>query len=149
MGRVAELESALHVSKVKAKESKLHVRPVELSQLELDDALKRLSAWKLVHRPSDRAKTGQAAELHRQFTFESFEDALHFMMTASRRIVLMDHHPEWLNSYRSVSVWLTTWEIGYKPSPLDVELASYLDDLYISYKPKVELEETNRETPCS
>jgi pterin-4a-carbinolamine dehydratase len=128
--------SVQRVTKVKTKETKPHVRPNDLSQLELDEILKRLAAWNLAHRPNKRAKTGQAAELHRQFTFESFEDAMHFMLVASRRIMLMDHHPEWLNSYKSVSVWLTTWEVGFKPSSLDVELAAYLDELYTTYKPK-------------
>jgi|GEM_PF-3999659 len=58
---------------------------------------------------------------------------MHFMLAASRRIGLMDHHPEWLNAYKTVSVWLTTWEIGFKPSALDVVLAGYLDELYTNY----------------
>ena len=124
------------VSKLKTEESKPHVRPNELSQLELDEALKGLVAWKLVHRPNNRAKTGHAVELHRQFSVEAFEDAMHFILAASRRIILMDHHPEWHNSYKSISVWSTTWEIGFKPSLLDVELAAYLDNLYASYIPK-------------
>src|SRR5262245_29194233 len=53
------------VSKVKSKETKPHVRPKELSQLELDEALTGLAAWKLVQRPNSRAKTGHATELHR------------------------------------------------------------------------------------
>ena len=118
---------------MKAKESKPHIRPDALTQPELDAALQRLPAWQLVHRPNQRAKTGQAIELHRQFSFESFEDAMHFMLAASRRIVLMDHHPEWLNRYKKVSVWLTTWEIDYRPSTLDVELAGHLENLYASY----------------
>jgi 4a-hydroxytetrahydrobiopterin dehydratase len=116
--------------------SKPHVRPKELSPVEQDSALKRLAAWQLVQRPNTRAKTGHATELHRQFPFDSFEDALHFMLTASRRITLMDHHPEWHNSYKTVSVWSTTWEIDYKLSPLDIELATYLDELYTSYQPQ-------------
>ena len=121
---------------MKTEETKPHVRPKELSQVELDEALAHLSVWNLVHRPNNRAKSGHAFELHRKFTFQSFEDAMHFMLVASRRISLMDHHPEWLNSYKSISVWLTTWEIGFKPSSLDVELAAYLDELYTNYKPK-------------
>ena len=119
---------------MKPKETKPHVPPKELSQLELDEALKRLAAWKLVQRPSLRSKTGAAEEFHRQFLFKSFEDAMHFMLAVSRHIGLMDHHPEWLNAYKTVSVWLTTWEIGFKPSPLDVELAGYLDELYMNYE---------------
>ena len=121
---------------MKDKDPKPHVRPNALSDSELDEALKRLTAWKVVQRPHPRAKAGQATELHREFTFESFEDAMRFMLDASHRMVLMDHHPEWLNAYKKVSVWLTTWETGYKPSRLDVQLAEHLDELYGSYQPK-------------
>jgi 4a-hydroxytetrahydrobiopterin dehydratase len=112
----------------------------ELSQAELDVAVERLAAWTVVRRRNERAQSGQAVELHRQFTFASFEDAMHFMLTASRRIGRMDHHPEWLNAHRRVAVWLTTWETGFKPSARDLELAGYLDRLYAEYQPALSVE---------
>jgi hypothetical protein len=33
-----------------------------------------------------------------------------------------------------VSVWLSTWDIGHKPSRLDIELALYLDELYKTFQ---------------
>ena len=73
----------------------------------------------------------------RDYMFESFDDALHFMNTASRFISLTDHHPEWTNIWRTVRVRLTTFDIGFKPTMLDVDLASYLDDLHESYQRKI------------
>jgi len=66
----------------------------------------------------------------RTFDFESFDDAIHFMSTASRFIDRIDHHPEWTNIWRTLIVYLTTWDIGHKPSMLDVDVAAYLDELY-------------------
>jgi hypothetical protein len=36
-----------------------------------------------------------------------------------------------------VVVYLTTWDIGHKPSMLDVDLATYLDELYQNYERKI------------
>jgi len=68
-------------------------------------------------------------ELTRTFTFPSFEDAMRFMDEASEHIARVDHHPRWENSHRKVTVWLSTWSIGRKPSSFDVELAEYLNRL--------------------
>jgi pterin-4a-carbinolamine dehydratase len=72
----------------------------------------------------------------RRYTFESFEDAIHFMNAASRFISKYDHHPEWTNIWRTLIVYLTTWDIGNKPSLLDVDVAAYLDELHKSYQKK-------------
>jgi pterin-4a-carbinolamine dehydratase len=70
----------------------------------------------------------------RQFIFESFEDAIHFMATASRAIAKYDHHPEWSNKWRTVLVYLSTWDIGDKVSIIDIDVASYLNELYKNYQ---------------
>ena len=71
--------------------------------------------------------------LLRSYRFRSFEDAIHFMATASRFIVRTEHHPAWANIWRTVTVRLTTFDIGHKPSVFDSRLAEYLDDLYREY----------------
>ena len=69
------------------------------------------------------------------FEFASFEDAIAFMGGAARRISEMDHHPRWENIWRTVSVWLTTWDIGQKPTELDLQLARYLEELRSTFPP--------------
>lgn len=69
----------------------------------------------------------------RSFEFASFEDAMHFMFSATRHIGRVDHHPDWENIWRTITIWLTTWDIGHKPSHYDVELAQYLDELFENY----------------
>jgi pterin-4a-carbinolamine dehydratase len=71
--------------------------------------------------------------LVRTYIFVSFEDAMHFMQTASRYISRAEHHPEWENVWVSVRVWLTSWDIGHRPSLKDVALAEQLDKLYENY----------------
>jgi pterin-4a-carbinolamine dehydratase len=68
-------------------------------------------------------------ELYRSFEFSSFDDAIAFMGAAVPTINQLNHHPRWENLWRTVSVWLTTWDIGHRISPLDIDLAMSLDQL--------------------
>ena len=58
------------------------------------------------------------------------------MSVAARHISTVEHHPRWENIWRTVTVWLTTWDIGSQPSVLDIELAGYLDQLFKPYDPR-------------
>jgi pterin-4a-carbinolamine dehydratase len=105
-----------------------------LDENNLKRALDRLPEW---HIDEWHADNKDKKGLSRNYVFESFDDAIHFMNTASRFIDSTDHHPEWTNIWRTVIVRLTTFDIGFKPTMLDVDLASYLDDLYKSYQRKI------------
>ncbi|HPY42404.1 MAG TPA: 4a-hydroxytetrahydrobiopterin dehydratase [Thiolinea sp.] len=102
-----------------------------LTQEELEAALRQLSDWQVVV-SSTLAKDAkqQSYELHRVFKFASFEAAMGFMAQATRLITQLDHHPRWENTWRTVSVWLTTWDAGHQPSMLDLQLARQLDALW-------------------
>lgn len=104
-----------------------------LDQYNLKLLGERLPGWKIVQRQGPK---GVKTELTRQYTFETFEDAIHFMSTSSRFISKYDHHPEWTNMWTTLTIYLSTWDIGFKPSLLDVDVAAYLDDLYRSYTQK-------------
>lgn len=105
----------------------------ELTAAELHTALQQLPEWKCVTSDLPNSPGRQRTELFRTYEFASFEDALAFMSTAVSRISEMQHHPRWENIWRTVSVWLSTWDIGHKPSELDVQLASYFDSLRGQY----------------
>jgi pterin-4a-carbinolamine dehydratase len=104
-----------------------------LSESELKDALASLPGWEISHRAAPGRPDRQTIELYRLFKFGSFEDAIHFMSTASRFIAATNHHPEWINLWVSIRVWLTTWDIGHQPTFKDVRLAEYLERLYREY----------------
>jgi pterin-4a-carbinolamine dehydratase len=105
-----------------------------LGEQSLRDLEKRLPTWKIV---SHTSEIGRKTELMRKYEFKSFLDAVHFMNTAARFIDQRDHHPEWTNIWRTLIVRLTTWDIGWKQSVLDVEVAAYLDQLYRAYTPNI------------
>jgi pterin-4a-carbinolamine dehydratase len=110
----------------------LKIKPLDEQNLQRLE--QRLPSWRVVSRTTEK---GEKIELMRTFQFESFQDLIHFMNTASRFIDRIDHHPEWTNIWRTLIVYLTTWDIGSKPSMLDVDLAAYLDDLYKGYVRKI------------
>lgn len=62
------------------------------------------------------------------FTFEDFTEAFGFMTRAALWAEKWNHHPEWSNVYKTVTVTLTTHDVGGL-SPLDVKLARKLDSL--------------------
>jgi len=111
--------------------------PLPLLKIEAlsDDNLQRLAtrlpAWRVVSRLHGDV---EKIELMRTYEFESFLDVIHFMNTASRFVDRIDHHPDWTNIWRTLVVYLTTWDIGHRPSMLDVDVAAYLDSLFDSYQ---------------
>jgi pterin-4a-carbinolamine dehydratase len=105
-----------------------------LADSDLEAALSELSDdWKVEERPDERAENGVARELVRAYPFASFEDAIHFMVAASRFISATDHHPAWENEYRTLRVRLSTWDAKGRISSKDVRLARYLDGLFREY----------------
>ena len=71
--------------------------------------------------PDDQAIT-------REFEFPDFARAMAFMTAVAVRADRMDHHPEWSNVYRKVSVRLTTHS-AHGLTRLDFELAAYMDEI--------------------
>lgn len=108
-----------------------HVRPEPLSSEELAEFCR--NGWELVVSLIPGKEPLKRTELMRTYEFASFEAAIDFMSEASRFISSLNHHPRWENIWRNVTVWLTTWDIGHKPSRYDLELAQYLDGLFKRY----------------
>ncbi len=65
-------------------------------------------------------------KLHREFQFRDFVTAFGFMTQVALIAERMNHHPEWFNVYRTVTVDLTTHDAG-GISRKDFELASAMD----------------------
>lgn len=66
--------------------------------------------------------------LAKTFRFADFVQAFGFMTRAALVAERMDHHPEWSNVYRTVTVTLTTHDAG-GITVLDLDLAARMDDL--------------------
>jgi pterin-4a-carbinolamine dehydratase len=101
-----------------------------LTQTELDNELKLLSGWELVESliPGDYPKSRH--ELRKVYVFKSFRSAIQFMSSAVVPIDRIQHHPRWENQWRSVTVYLSTWDIGFRVSQFDIDLAKVLDGVY-------------------
>jgi 4a-hydroxytetrahydrobiopterin dehydratase len=90
----------------------------KLSQAQIKDALTSLPGWSV-----------KEDKLHKEYEFDSFAEAIGWMMSAAIEIDKMNHHPEWSNVYNSVTVNLVTHDLGDAISNLDVELAHKLEEL--------------------
>ena len=106
----------------------------EFSEVELAGELKSLPEWEVSVSELPGKESLKRAELKRTYKFASFEDAIDFMKTAAGHISKVNHHPRWENNWRTITVWLSTWDAGFKPTQLDLELAHYLDNLHQNYK---------------
>ena len=61
------------------------------------------------------------------FTFGDFNEAFGWMSRVAMVAEKMDHHPEWFNVYKTVTVTLATHDAG-GVTALDVKLARIMDD---------------------
>jgi 4a-hydroxytetrahydrobiopterin dehydratase len=90
---------------------------MRLSQMDIDEQLKNLPGWSVVNE-----------KLHKEFQFDSFNQAFGFMTRAAMEIEKMNHHPEWFNVYNKITVELTTHDaVGITKN--DVNLARILNYL--------------------
>jgi len=70
-------------------------------------------------------------KLAKTFEFETFEEAIDFMVRASIVISELDHHPEWTNVYNRVMVSLCTHDAGNVVTQKDHDLATALDQVLL------------------
>lgn len=104
--------------------------PGALTEAEIESALAELSKWKLEVSPMPGQYPKQRTEICRHYQFEKFHLAIEFMMACVPVIVAKKHHPRWQNVFRTVTVWLSTWDIGNKVTHIDIELAKSMDETY-------------------
>ena len=104
-----------------------------LTEFEIENALRRLPGWQITTSFIPGKEPNKRTELMRTYEFARFEDAIDFMAEATKHISVVQHHPRWENTWRTLRVWLSTWDIGHRPSQYDLELAEYLDNLFGKY----------------
>ncbi len=90
---------------------------IRLSSEKISEELKNLPGWSI-----------KDEKLHRDFEFESFNQAFGFMTRAAMEIEKMNHHPEWFNVYNRLTVDLMTHDAG-GITQNDVDLAKILNSL--------------------
>ncbi|MPZ55587.1 MAG: 4a-hydroxytetrahydrobiopterin dehydratase [Rhizobiales bacterium] len=82
-------------------------------------ALAKLMGWSEVEGRDAITKT---------FTFKDFNAAFGFMTRVALVAEKLDHHPEWFNVYKTVTVTLSTHDAGGLTGR-DIELAQTMDRL--------------------
>ena len=90
---------------------------MRLSQTDIEEKLKDLPGWSIVNE-----------KLHKEFQFESFNQAFGFMTRAAMEIEKMNHHPEWFNVYNKIIIELTTHD-ARGSTENDTNLAKILNSL--------------------
>ncbi|MFJ5231297.1 4a-hydroxytetrahydrobiopterin dehydratase [Kitasatospora sp. NPDC088391] len=113
------------------------VVPAESDAAQIEAALAdSLRHWEVRGRRFDAVAAGTAPDdqeqigLYREFGFRTFQDAVAFMHAAAPGCDVANHHPDWGNVWKTVRVFLTTWDIGHRISERDIELAEYLERAY-------------------
>lgn len=81
------------------------------------NALKELTQWREV--------SGRDV-IARKFEFRDFNEAFGFMARVALLAEKMDHHPEWMNVYKTVDVRLTTHDAG-GVTEKDIAMAKAMD----------------------
>ena len=84
---------------------------------EMESALKDLPGWLVVDR-----------KLYKKFQFNSFAQAIAWIVSVAIYADKIDHHPEWANVYNRVEVHLITHDMD-AISTLDLELATHMNSL--------------------
>ncbi|MGW2938081.1 4a-hydroxytetrahydrobiopterin dehydratase [Streptomyces sp. NPDC001156] len=111
--------------------------PDLLSEEKIEVALRgTLRQWRIQQRkldetsPGTKGATPEAVGLYREYRFRTFRDAVSFMHVTAPGCDIAIHHPVWENIWRTVRIYLTTWDIGHRISDRDVQLAKYFERAY-------------------
>jgi len=68
--------------------------------------------------------------LKREFKFKDFKKAFAFMTEVAFAAEDMNHHPNWFNTYNTVSISLNTHDAGGVVTEKDRKLAGLIDEIY-------------------
>jgi 4a-hydroxytetrahydrobiopterin dehydratase len=89
-----------------------------LSDGEIRSALSDLPDWKL-----------NAPNIEATFTLKTFRDAIAFIVEVAIEAEVMNHHPEFKNSYNILSFSFCTHDAGMKITDLDIATAQKISML--------------------
>ena len=93
-----------------------------LSDEQLEQFLIELAEWRIKDK-----------KLFRVLRFKDFNKAIEFMNQVAITAETMDHHPEWLNVYNKVEIYLVTHSEG-GITQLDIDLAREIDSHFSAFK---------------
>ena len=89
-----------------------------LSDSEIETALKAAAGWKR-----------NGLNIEKTFAFETFRDAIAYIVLVGIEAETMNHHPEFHNSYNIIAFSFCTHDVGNKITDTDVKLAQRLNEI--------------------
>jgi 4a-hydroxytetrahydrobiopterin dehydratase len=89
-----------------------------LNDAEIRAALAELPDWSL-----------KAPNIEARFELKTFRDAIAFIVEIAIQAEVMNHHPEFHNSYNVLSFSFCTHDAGMKITDLDIETAKHISAL--------------------
>jgi 4a-hydroxytetrahydrobiopterin dehydratase len=89
-----------------------------LNDAEIRAALAELPDWSV-----------KAPNIEARFALKTFRDAIAFIVEVAIQAEVMNHHPEFHNSYNVVSFSFCTHDAGMKITDLDIETARHISAL--------------------
>jgi pterin-4a-carbinolamine dehydratase len=104
--------------------------PRALTAPEIQRELATMPGWRVLTSPLPGEYPRTRTELMKRYKFRGFDQAIAFMHAAVPHIERVNHHPRWENVFKTITVWLSTWDTGHVVTKLDFELARYLDELF-------------------
>ncbi|MFY9222914.1 MAG: 4a-hydroxytetrahydrobiopterin dehydratase [Blastocatellia bacterium] len=92
-----------------------------------------LTEWKKVVSPLPENASETRIEIFREYKFKSFQGAIRFMNQVAPGCDIAMHHPRWENIWKTIKVYLSTWDINHRISDRDIQLARYFDRAYADF----------------
>ena len=90
----------------------------ELSPASISKHLNDLPGW-----------TFESNSLNKDFHFDSFRNAVSFIVRLSFEAEELNHHPELFNVYSTVRIQLKTHDAGDRVTAMDIELARRIESI--------------------
>jgi 4a-hydroxytetrahydrobiopterin dehydratase len=106
----------------KPDQAKARTQPVPDKELATILAYEDYEGWYI-----DNFGDADVRYLVKTFQFRNFNQAADFMELVSNHCRVLDHHPEWKNVFKHVTVSLTTWDARRKITIYDLNLALYMN----------------------
>jgi 4a-hydroxytetrahydrobiopterin dehydratase len=83
-----------------------------LTKTEIDSELKKTPDWSV-----------KGTNIEASFEFKTFRDAIAFIVQIAIEAEVLNHHPEFFNSYNKVSFSFCTHDVGNKITDADIDIA--------------------------
>jgi 4a-hydroxytetrahydrobiopterin dehydratase len=92
---------------------------MKLQHSEIVEKLEKIKGWQT---------DGKGVYLEKAFSFKDFSEAFSFMTRVALLAEKKNHHPDWSNSYNSVTIRLTSHDTG-GVTIRDLDLAKEIEKL--------------------